>query len=60
MSIRHLNVCHKLGQEKTQSRVTPLSCREFHSFRETPLTNKQTICTRLVQKSQFCFVGVEN
>ncbi len=24
MSIKHLDVCHKLGKEKTQPRVTPL------------------------------------
>ena len=41
MSIKHLDVCHKLGQEKTQPRVTPLSRWDIHSPRETPLRNKQ-------------------
>ncbi len=46
MSIKHLDVCHQLGQEKTQPRVTPFSCWDTHSPRETPLTNKQMVAVQ--------------
>ncbi len=60
MSVKPLNVCHKLGQEKTQPRVTPLSC-EFHSFWETLLTNNQKgTKTQCFHMEQFQFQMIQN
>ncbi len=55
MSIKHLNVCHKLGPEKTQPRVTPLSCCEFHSFQETPFRNKQMFCDNCANEYNYIY-----
>ncbi len=42
MFIKHLDVCHLTGQEKTQPRVTPFPWWDSHSLQGTPPTKKQT------------------
>ncbi len=48
MSIKDLDVCHKLGKEKTQPRVTPLLSLG-HLFPSRDPFNKQTIFNTFCQ-----------